>query len=294
MFRVLTISLTLVLMGTPLPVKDAGTPNAAAKAASAPVRQPSSADSSGNSLSDSLTYDADAERDLLRLANEARAQAGLPPLQEDAGMAQAARAHAAAMVQQQQLSHQLPGEPALTQRLATNCSLHLDHAGENVAYAGTVAQAHDGLMHSPPHRENLLNPAYNIAGIGAVWNGFVLYVTQDFGHSVPAYSAADADQAIADSIARTRRDAAMKPLERIDNAAAKTVACSMAQSDSINAPGPRDHAVLRYTTMRPENVPDSAARVIDDRRARGFAVGSCYARTATYPSGAYWVTLILY
>lgn len=86
----------------------------------------------------------------------------------------------------------------------------------------------------------------------------------------------------------------MKPLQRIDDATAKTVACSMAQSDSINAPGPRDHAVLRYTTMRPETVPDSAARMIDDRRAHGFAVGSCYARTATYPSGVYWVTLILY
>src|SRR5580704_18522196 len=212
MFRVLTSSLALILMGTPVPVMGADSPKAVASGV-ATAQQLSSGDASA--------YDASAERDLLRLANEARAQAGLAPLQEDAGMTQAARAHAGAMVEQQQLSHQLPGEPGLTQRLATNCSLHLDHAGENVAYAGTVAQAHDGLMHSPPHRENLLNPAYNIAGIGAVWNGFVLYVTQDFGHSLPAYSAADADQAIADSIARTRRDAAMKPLERIDNAAAK-------------------------------------------------------------------------
>jgi len=286
MFRVLTISLALILIGVPAPVKDGGTPNPAAKPATASARQAASAEG--------LTYDADAERDLLRLANEARAQAGLPPLQQDAGMTQAAEAHAAAMVEQQQLSHQLPGEPALSQRLATNCSLHLDHAGENVAYACSVTQAHQGLMHSPPHRENLLNPAYNIAGIGAVWNGFVLYITEDFGHSLPTYSAPDADEAIAESIARTRRDAAMKPLQRIDNTAAKTAACSMAQADSIDAPGPRDHAVLRYTTMRPENVPDSAARVIDDRRARGFAVGSCYSRTPTYPSGVYWVTLILY
>jgi uncharacterized protein YkwD len=289
MFRILISSLALILMGTPVPVKGANTPTAAANAATAsppPV--------AGDASRDSTTYDAGAERDLLRLANAARAQAGLAALQEDAGMTQAARAHAAAMVEQQQLSHQLPGEPALAQRLAANCSWHLDHAGENVAYAGSVTQAHEGLMHSPPHRENLLNPAYNIAGIGAVWNGFVLYVTEDFGHSLPTYSAPDADATIAESVTRTRRDAAMKPLQWIDNTAAKTMACSMAQADSINAPGPRNHAVLRYTTMRPDNVPDSAARVIDDRRARGFAVGSCYARTATYPSGVYWVTLILY
>jgi uncharacterized protein YkwD len=289
MFRVLASSLALVLMGTPVPVNDSGAPNAGANAASVSPHQPS-----GDAVGSASAYDAGAERDLLRLANEARAQAGLTPLQADAGMTQAARAHAAAMVEQQQLSHQLPGEPALAQRLATNCSFHLDHAGENVAYAGSVTQAHQGLMRSPPHRENLLNPAYNIAGIGAVWNGFVLYVTEDFGHSLPTYSEPDAEQTIAESVARTRREAAMKPLRRIDNATAKTVACSMAQADSMDAPGPRDHAVLRYTTMRPENVPDSAARVIDDRRARGFAVGSCYARTATYPNGVYWVTLILY
>jgi len=286
MFRVLIISLALALMGTPVPVKDANPPTAGANAAAASPRQPSSGDAPA--------YDADAEHELLRLANEARVQAGLSPLQVDPGMTQAARAHAAAMVEHRQLSHQLPGEPALSQRLAANVSLHLDHAGENVAYAGSVAQAHDGLMHSPPHRENLLNPAYNIAGIGAVWDGFTLYLTEDFGHSLPAYSTPAAEEAIAESVARMRRDAAMKPLERIDDATAKTVACSMAQADSINAPGPRDHAVLRYTTMRPEVVPDSAIRVIDDRRARAFAVGSCYARTANYPSGVYWVTLILY
>jgi uncharacterized protein YkwD len=285
MFRVLTSSLALILMGTPVPVMGADSPKAVASGV-ATAHQLSSGDASA--------YDASAERDLLRLANEARAQAGLAPLQEDAGMTQAARAHAAAMVEQQQLSHQLSGEPALGQRLAANCSLHLDHAGENIAYAGSVTQAHEGLMHSPPHRENLLNPSYNIAGIGAAWNGFVLYITEDFGHSLPTYSAPDAEATIAESVDRARRNAALKPLQRIDNAAAKTVACSMAQADSINAPGPHDHAILRYTTMRPENVPDSAAQVIDDRRARGFAVGSCYARTATYPSGVYWVTLILY
>ncbi|MFZ0285487.1 MAG: CAP domain-containing protein [Terriglobales bacterium] len=285
MFRVLISSLALILMGTPVPVKSANTPAAGASAAVSSPRQ-SSADGSA--------YDADAERDFLRLANEARAQAGLAPLQADPGMTQAARIHAAAMGEQQQLSHQLPGEPALGQRLAANCSLHLDHAGENVGFAGSVAQAHEGFMHSPPHRENLLNPAYNIAGIGVVWNGFVLYVTEDFGHSLPTDSVPEAEEAIAEIVARTRREAAMKPLQRIDNATAKTVACSMAQADSMNTPAPRDHAILRYTTMRPENVPDSAAQVIDDRRARGFAIGTCYARTPTYPSGAYWVTLILY
>src|SRR5713101_1501855 len=77
--------------------------------------------------------DAEAERQLFDLANQARAQAGLPPLQPDEGLTQAARTHADAMAAKEQLSHQLPGEPSLTQRLAADSTLHLDHAGENVA-----------------------------------------------------------------------------------------------------------------------------------------------------------------
>jgi uncharacterized protein YkwD len=37
-------------------------------------------------------------------------------------------------------------------------------------------------MHSPHHRENLLNPDYNVAGFAVVRNGNTIYVTEDFGH----------------------------------------------------------------------------------------------------------------
>ena len=124
-----------------------------------PAQQPSPNNSS---------YDVEAERQLLILANQARAQAGVGRLQMDEGLTQAARAHAVEMAERQQLSHQFAGEPALAQRLAANCALHLDQAGENVAYAGSAQQAQESFMHSPPHRENLLNPAYNVAGFGVV------------------------------------------------------------------------------------------------------------------------------
>ena len=47
-----------------------------------------------------------------------------------------------------------------------------------MAYAATVEEVHDNLMHSPPHRENLLNPAYNLAGFGVVRSGVSLYALQ--------------------------------------------------------------------------------------------------------------------
>jgi uncharacterized protein YkwD len=45
-------------------------------------------------------------------------------------------------------------------------------AGENLAMAPTVTIAHRGLMNSPGHRENILNPAFKRVGIGVYSNAF--------------------------------------------------------------------------------------------------------------------------
>jgi uncharacterized protein YkwD len=285
MFRVPLAWMAVVLIGGAAPVKDPpAQPARVLNAASAP-QQPSPNDSS--------PYDAGAERQLFDLANQARAQAGIAPLQMDDGLTQAARAHAAAMAAQQQLSHQLAGESALAQRLAASCNLHLDRAGENVSIAGTVDQSHQGLMHSPPHRENLLNPGYNVAGFGVVRAGYSLYVAQDFAHSLPAYSPRQAGGLVSGSIARSRRDANLPQLQWMDSDAAQTAACSMARADSLKTVAARGSYILRYTTSQPETLPAVAEKAIDDRGVHTFSVGTCYARTNNYPNGVYWVTLVL-
>ena len=276
MFRVAAAWMAIVVIGG---LSEAQTP-----AKVLPARQPS--------LNNSL-LDVEAERQLIILANQARAQAGVGPLQLDEGLTRAARAHAAEMAERQQLSHQFAGEPALAQRLAANCALHLDRAGENVGYAGSADQAHESLMHSPPHRENLLNPAYNVAGFGVVRIGLLLYVAQDFGHSLPNYSPRQASGLVSGSIARMRRDASLPPLQWKDSDAAQDAACSMARTDSLKPAAVRGSYILRYTTEQPEMLPAQAARAIEDRTVHTFSVGTCYARTNSYPNGVYWVTLVL-
>src|SRR5579864_7150856 len=284
MFRVPIAWLAVFLIGGAAPVKDPKSPPAKVLNV-ASAQQPSPHDSS--------PYDVEAERGLFELANQARAQAGIAPLQMDDGLTQAARTHAAAMAAQQQLSHQFAGEPSLAQRLAANCTLHLDQAGENVSLASNVEQSHQGLMHSPPHRENLLNPAYNVAGFGVVRAGFSLYVAQDFGHSLPAYSPRQAGGLVSGAIARMRREANLPQLQWMDSDAAQTAACTMARADSLKTPAPRGAYMLRYTTAQPEALPAAAAKVIEDRAVHTFSVGTCYARTNSYPNGVYWVTLVL-
>jgi uncharacterized protein YkwD len=285
MFRIPIAWLAMVLIGGAAPTKDPQPAPAKVLNVAAAQQQPSPNDSS--------PYDAGAERELFNLANQARAQAGAAPLQIDEGLTRAAREHAAAMARQQQLSHQFAGEPSLTQRVAVNCALHLDQTGENVAYAGSVDQAHQGLMHSPPHRENLLNPAYNVAGFGVVRTGYSLYVAQDFGHSLPAYSPRQAGGLVSGSIARTRREANLPQLQWKDSDAAQTAACSMARTDSLKTVAARGSYIVRYTTAQPEILPSAAAKAIEDQSVHTFSVGTCFARTSSYPNGVYWVTLVL-
>ncbi len=239
-------------------------------------------------------FGSEPERKLFDLANQARIEAGLAPLQADEGLTQAARAHAAAMAAQQQLSHQLSGEPALPQRLAANSKLHLDVAGENVAYAGTVEQAAENLMHSPQHRENLLSADYNVAGFAVVQSGPRLYVVQDFGHSLPTLSVNQADYAIAAGITRMRSEVRLSQLRQMDGAAAKSTACAMAHADSLKTQSPQGRYIMRYTAMQPDNLPTGISQIISDRSVNSFVEGTCYAKTASYPNGAYWVALIFY
>jgi uncharacterized protein YkwD len=242
----------------------------------------------------SPTYDAEAERRLLELANRDRAKAGLPPLRKDEGLTQAAREHGAAMAAQKKLSHQFSGEPNLVHRLAANTKTRLDQAGENVAFAGTVDQAQDNLMHSPPHRANLLNANYNVAGFSVVRSGSLLYVTQDFGHSLPSRSDDEVEVLVGRSIDQMRAKARVAGLERLDNREAADAACAMAKADSLNIAAPHNRTVVRYTTPQPQTIPTEASKPIGNASLHAVAIGSCYARSATYPTGVYWVILLFY
>ena len=242
-------------------------------------------------------YDSQAEQQLLDLANQARAQAGAAHLTLDAGLCRAARAHAEAMFAARQLSHQFDGEPSLPQRLATATAAQLDQEGENVALDFDAADGHKHLMLSPPHRANLLNPAYNVIGLGVVRNGDRLYIVQDFGHALPSYSMAEVKERIAATVAHARRQASQPDLVRSDLPNADAAACSMAQADKLGTSAVHQlsqrYTVMTYTSVHPETLPANAGRVLASHNLRGFSVGTCYARTETYPTGVYWVVLSL-
>ncbi len=215
----------------------------------------------------------------------------------DAGLSQAARLHAQAMVQARRLSHQFDGEPSLPQRFAAATRLQLEQEGENVALDYDAEHGHEHLMLSPPHRANLLNPAYNVVGLGVVRSGNQIYIVEDFGSALPKYSLAQVKQQAATAVNQMRRQAGRSELQRRDWRDADATACSMAQADKLGMPPgtklPESVAVLTYTSLHPEVVPGGGARAVAGRDLRSFSIGVCYARTPSYPSGAYWIVLSL-
>ncbi len=259
-----------------------------------PAPQPVSAPVMVAFWEESAAYDSRAEKDLLELVNRTRVRAGLRPFRLDEGLSRAARGHASEMAKRRQLSHQFPGESALGQRIAAECDLFLVEAAENVASGESVDRAHDELMQSPPHRENLLRPSYNTIGIGIVRRGDRLYVVQDFGNSMPKYSAERAADLAADSVARKRADAHLPPLAKDDGAESQREACAMSAADSlkVDLPGASpSRYILRYTSPQPDALPSDALKLIQDGSVKAFSVGSCFAASKTYPNGMYWMVL---
>jgi uncharacterized protein YkwD len=120
--------------------------------------------------------------ELLAAMNAARADAGLAPLTWDPDLAAVALARARDLIEHDYFDHYGPdGRSAFSELAARGIRYGL--AGENLARnnyaeAKTVQAAFQGLMGSPGHRANILEPRFSRVGIAAVRSGRIwLYVT---------------------------------------------------------------------------------------------------------------------
>lgn len=108
-----------------------------------------------------------AEEAMLALVNEERLQRGLEPLVVDPELTAVARSHSVEMFVEGYFAHESPITGTPFDRLAA-AGINYSLAGENLAYAPSVERAHEGLMDSPGHRENILEPGFGRVGIGAI------------------------------------------------------------------------------------------------------------------------------
>jgi len=234
---------------------------------------------------------------LLDLINGERGKAGLKLLTWDERLAEAARDHAEVMSQEGRLSHQFEGEPALLERL-TRRAVRLDAASENVVYDVTAEGAHEAFDKSAPHRTNMLNASYDGVGIAVINRNGILYVVEDFAHRISDQGDDAAAQRIAERFAAARQQYGLPPLELVGNARVDQLVEQMAERETpdshapLTLPGARFSA--SYATTSPSEIPATVAHLASLRSAGTYAVGVRFLRTPKYPSGLFWVSIVLF
>ena len=111
---------------------------------------------------------------MLSLLNQARAEAGRPPLRHAPDLAAVATAHSEGMARSGTLRHNATLDRQVDRGQAI---------AENVAYSSSVEGLHRVLMRSAEHRESILSPRYDEVGVGLASSGERLWVTQVFRRS---------------------------------------------------------------------------------------------------------------
>lgn len=117
-----------------------------------------------------LTVDEAAESDMLVRVNKERRDQGLTELVLNTRLRDLARVYARDMFERGYFSHYNPEGESPFDRM-NKAGIAFQTAGENLALAPTVLIAHQGLMDSKGHRENILNTEFGKVGIGVIDGG---------------------------------------------------------------------------------------------------------------------------
>ncbi|HKF46862.1 MAG TPA: CAP domain-containing protein [Terracidiphilus sp.] len=226
-----------------------------------------------------------AAEQLFALANQSRAEAGAQPLKWDAALAAAAMKHCERMAVEGPIAHRYGGEPDVSER-AAQAGAHFSRIEENIAVGSYPASIHDGWMHSPPHRANLLNPNVNRVGIAVVAAHGVLFAAVDFSEAVPVLSAAQVEERVGELI---RMSGITVSADHADARAA----CQLNHGlPPISGGDPQ--FVMRWQGADIDHLPQDLVTRLGTREFRQAEVGSCPAQNAEGAFTVYRLAVLLY
>lgn len=221
---------------------------------------------------------------LVLLANQARAQAGAGPLKWDPALALAARQHCLRMATEGPISHQYAGEPDVSVR-AAQTGAHFSLIEENVAIAPTPAAIHDGWMHSPGHRYNLLNPKVDHVGVAVVAGRNGLYAVADYERDVPLLSQFQIEAQVA---------GLLHGVSILPDATLARTACAAKGTMPRPASGPRPHFVMFWEGAQLTQLPKNLADALATGQYRQASVGNCSAQGQEGSFTSYRIAVLLY
>jgi uncharacterized protein YkwD len=234
------------------------------------------------------------EKQLFDLVNREREKAGVSRLEWSNKLAEAALAHSKLLNEHQDLSHQFAGEPSLQERVGFT-GLRFNSVAENVAEAPEVQVAHEGLMHSPGHRANILNRDYNAIGISIVRHGSQLFVTQDFAHVLASYTEKQFQDEMVSSINRARRTGKLPPLDIVNDRRLHKAACNQDMNTDKMIQGlPGATRLVVFSQSEPGSFPSDLRKAISDSKLHRMNVGVCLQSGGKNGFSHFWVVAAFY
>jgi hypothetical protein len=103
---------------------------------------------------------------------------------------------------------------------------------------------------------------------------------------------------VSQAIDEIRQKAGLSDLAQLSPPNLDKAVCLLAKQNQPNphviATAYKNRRIVTYTQSRPEVLPSSALTLLRDPGVRQFAVGACYERNTAYPTGTYWVAILLY
>lgn len=227
-----------------------------------------------------------AAEQLFALANQARVQAGVPPLEWDPALAIAALRHCQRMAAEGPIAHRYGGEMSVSER-ASAAGAHFSLIEENVALGDYPAQIQDGWLHSPEHRANMLNPEVNRVGIGVVKSHGALYAVADFDKNVDVLSNSQVER----RVEQLMRVSGITIRSRKGDARA---ACAMNNGLPSRLSGGTPVLVMRWQGPDMNRLPKQLTKQLASGRFRSAEVGACPAQTSQSTFTTYRVAVLLY
>src|SRR6266849_6868558 len=213
---------------------------------------------------------SDAEKLLFDSVNRERAARELPLLKWDESLARAARKHAELMAEQDLLEHQVPGEADLATR-AQEEGARFSHITENIGMAAYAGGFHDGWMHSPGHRANILDAAIDSIGIAVVDGGEQLFAVEDFARVVTLLSIEEQEKRIGKLIAA-------RGLRLLNIGDDTRKSCELDREYAGNS---KPRYIAHYETPNISQLPEGLEKEIQSGRYKAAAVVACPQRKSS-------------
>ncbi len=227
-----------------------------------------------------------AARQLAVLVNQDRSERGIPPLEWDPALAEAARRHCLRMVEEGTIAHRYDDEPSLSER-AAEAGARFSLIEENVAVGPDPAAIETVWTRSPGHRANMLNPNVNRVGVAVVASRGVLYAVTDYARAVPALTQDQVEAAIANLVR-------VSGVAILPNPAAARAACRTDQGFSVSASGALPGFIMRWQGPDLNRLPKDLVEKLASGAYRRAEIGSCPPQEEQGGFTAYRIVVLLY